>query len=178
MTNLIRPLGSILSALLRNPLFANGPLGLLLACERVELVETPRLHHLLLAYYRILQANRELPGFLLWPLLPLSNLFRTHPDTGVRLLAIRCYALQSDMGEAEKENLETEVLGERFGVDCDLEYGLRDDGSVHVVDGWTMPMTEVQRVTEARNSMIRPGHDYYSAEEGDTARTIHPSELR
>jgi midasin len=170
---------SILSALLKKPRFLAGPLSFVLTCEHTESIDTSRLHRLLLAYYRILQANRELPKDLFWSPAPLSKLFWTpHPDTGVRLLAIRCYALQTGMCEAEKEKLETEVLGGRIEVDCHLEYGQEVDGSVKMIDGWVMPMLELKRVTDARNAMVSEPEDYYSAEEGDVTRPIHQSELR
>jgi len=136
------------------------------------------MHRLLLAYYRILQANRELPSDLLWSLSPLSKLIWTpHLDNGVRLLSIRCYALQSGMGEAEREKLETEVLGEICGVDCQLEYGQNVDGSRKEVDGWIMPVFELRRIKGARNGIVLEPHDYYTVQEDEIFRPIHPSEL-
>src|ERR1700722_7957198 len=147
--------------MLRKPFFSNGPLGFLLVTEDIEAVEPSRLHRLLLAYYRVLQANRELPNILLWPVVLLSKLFWTpHPDTGVRLLAIRCYALQSGMGEAEKEKLETTVLGDRLNVDCGIEFGADVDRNATVVDGWVMPFIEATRVTCARNAIAHDPQNY------------------
>jgi midasin len=93
-------------------------------------------------------------------------------------MAIRCYALQSRMGESEKEKLQREIIGEKFEVDCDMEFGAEVDGSGGMVDGWIMPITEVERITNARNEMTREAQDFYGAEEGDDLRPIHPSELR
>jgi hypothetical protein len=168
------PLVSILSAFLRKPVLTDGPLVPLLSTSlSLSAVEASHLHRLLLAYYRILHANRELPYILFWPLSALSQLFWTpHPDTGVRLLAIRCYALQSGMGEAEREKLEIEVLGEICGVDCPIDYGQEVDGGRKEVDGWILPITEAKRVTDARSAIVLEPQDYYSLEDGDFSQPI------
>jgi hypothetical protein len=142
-------------------------------------INVARLHWLLLAYYRILQANRELPRQLSWSLAPLSRATWTpHLDNAARLLSIRCYALQSGMGEEERENLEREVLGEPCGVDCLLAYGQNEDGSEKNVDGWIMPVIEVRRIQEERDSIVTKPHDYYTREDGDSAQVIQSSDLR
>lgn len=143
-----------------------GPLSFVTASQSHISIDIVRLQRHLLAYYRILQANRELPEQLLWPLTPLSNLIWTpHLDNGLRLLAIRCYALQSGMGEAERLKLEQEVLGEPCGVDCPLNYGQELDGTETVVDGWVMPAFEVQRVRAEREELATNCIDFYSGEE-------------
>jgi midasin len=81
------------------------------------------------------------------------------------------------MGESEKEKLQHEIIGENFKVDCDIEFSTEIDGSVRMVDGWFMPITEVERITNTRNEMIREAQDFYRAEGGDGFRPIHPSEL-
>lgn len=43
-------------------------------------------------------------------------------------------SLQSHMGEAEREVMEREVLGEAFGVDCPIEYGTNPDGTKRDID--------------------------------------------
>jgi midasin len=145
----------------------------------VDSIETPRLHRVLLAYYRILRANRTLPHSLYWPLAPLSKLFFTpHPDTGVRLLAIRCYALQSGMTEVEQEKLEKLVLGEPCGVDCQIGCGQDVDGTSKELDGWLLPVLEVKRITDARNALVTEPHDFYTVEEGDSKPCLTPSNLR
>ena len=148
-------------------------------CKPIQSIDALRLHRLLLAYYRILRANRELPYMLIWPLSLLSQLIWTpHPDKGVQLLSIRCYALHSGMGEAEREMLEKEILGETCMADCPLDFGDEIDGTRKEVDGWIMPVLELKRVTDARNSLTLNLHDYYTVEEGELSRPIHPSELR
>ena len=167
----------ILYRLLLTPAFKEGPLAFITAEPSPLSIETPRLHRLLLAYYRILQANRELPRHLIWSLSPLSLLVWTpHLDNGVRLLAIRCYALQSGMGEAEREKIECQVLGQICGVDCQLEYGQNIDGSLIEVDGWIMPVTELQRVRDMREDIVTTQHDYFAVE-GDFSLPICSSDL-
>jgi midasin len=168
----------ILHRLLQTPAFKEGPLGFVTAEPSPLSIDTPRLHRLLLAHYRILQANRELPCHFIWPLTPLSLLIWTpHLDNGARLLAIRCYALQSGMGEAEREKMERQVLGEICGPDCLLDYGQNIDGSRKEVDGWIMPVIELERVRDMRNDMVTTQHDYFSIDEGDPCTPIDPSHL-
>jgi len=170
---------SILSQFLRKPEFQNGPLAFLLASQNLKDIDVPRLHRLLLAYYRILLASRQLPHNLLWPLSPLSKLFWTpHLDTGVQLLAIRCYAMQSGMGEAEREKLETEILGEACGIDCQIGYGENIDGSSSDMDGWIMSAFEAKRIIDARNSIFSDPHDYFTFEEGEDCEPIRLTDLR
>lgn len=146
--------------------------------ESVDSLEASRLHCILLAYYRILQANRPLPYSLYWPLTPLAKLFHTpHPDMGVCLLAIRCYALQSGMGDAERENLEKQVLGEICGVDCQIGCGQDIDGTTKEFDGWLLPVLEVKRITDARNALVTEPQDYYGMEEGDPSPSLTDFDL-
>ena len=86
-------------------------------------VDAQTIHRVLLAYYRILQANRPLPRLLDWPLAPLSQLiWSPHPDNGVRFLAIRCYALQVGMSEGERVKIEKEVKMEVSPVETGSEH--------------------------------------------------------
>lgn len=157
---------SILSSFLRKNYNEVSPLEFATA-ESLRSIAASRLHRLLLAYYRILQANRPLPHDLFWPLTHLADLFLApHPDRGVCLLAIRCYALQSGMNEAQKETLEEQVLGEGCGMDCQTEFGESPDGVVIEIDGWILPVLEIKRITDARNALVTEPQDYYSAEEG------------
>ncbi|KAF7294417.1 Midasin [Mycena kentingensis (nom. inval.)] len=147
----------VLHAMLLQPQFFNGPIAFVATIESPTSIETRRLQRLLLAYYRILQANRELPGHHLWSLLPLSQLiWATGLDGAVRLLAIRCYALQSGMGEAEREKLENEVFGDAKGVELPLEYAPALDGTPKEVDAWILPFVEVRRVHDLRQRILQP----------------------
>lgn len=166
---------SILDQMLRKPRFRNGPLGSITGDIHVNM------HSLLLAYYRIQQANREISDMFLWPLMPLSNIiWSERVDNGVKLLAIRCYAVQSGMGEAEREILEREVLqGEPFVPDCLMEYGKNSFGETRTVDGWMLPVIEQDRIQDWRNDMLdavsREG--YYVWEDGDVGRRIDERDL-
>ncbi|CAK5270478.1 unnamed protein product [Mycena citricolor] len=101
------------------------------------------LHALLIAYYRILQTNRELPSHLAWPTEPLSTLiYDAQHDNTTRLLALRCLALQNGMSEGEREELQTQLFP--WDVDCPLLWEGKE------VDGWLMPVFEAQRLYELR----------------------------
>ena len=135
-----------------------------------------RLHCILLAYYRILMANPELPIWLDWPLEPLSRLFwAPHADLGVRYLAIRCYAMQSGMCEAEREKLENTLIGSMAHVECPLEYGQDHHGNASVIDGWLLPVIEKQRIHDSLNSISTDTRDF-SMGQGDNC--IRSSDLR
>ncbi|KAK0464246.1 midasin nuclear AAA ATPase [Desarmillaria tabescens] len=158
----------ILHQLLLKPAFIQGPLT-------SQHLDKHRLHCLLLAYYRILQATRQLPDQLLWSLSHLSAIIWTPTfDSGSRLLAIRCYALQSGMCEAEREKLQQEILGDACGLDCPLEYGQNIDGSIVEVDGWIMPVLEVKRIRDARNHIVIGVQDYFSDEQTILASELSP----
>lgn len=86
-------------------------------------------------------------------------------DPAARLLAIRCYALQSGMGESEREKIEQKIFGEPCSVECPLSFGQREDGSPVLVDGWIMPVIEMKRIQEAREALVAEPQDYYSVED-------------
>ncbi|KAI0081619.1 midasin [Panus rudis PR-1116 ss-1] len=166
---------SIFSAFTRR--YQNGPLDFIESVESPSSIDCLLLHRLLLAYYRILQASRTFPQSRFWSLEPLAKLIRSsHPDYGVRFLAIRCYALQSGMMEGDRVKLEQEIIGEVEKVDCPILYGSLIDGSPNYLDGWIMPLVEAQRVVDARNSHLEP-QSYYSVEGADSIEPIHPAEL-
>ncbi|KAF8827835.1 hypothetical protein HHX47_DHR4000508 [Lentinula edodes] len=165
----------ILYRMLQNPLLAKGPVFLVSEASRLDL---KRIHQILLAYYRILQANRELPHQLYWPLTPLRQIASESTlDAASRLLAIRCYALQSGMGEAEREKWETATLGELYTVDCTLGYGDALDGSHLTIDGWLMPITELERVRSARNAIAIESQDFYCSDTEIVQEQIQLSDL-
>jgi midasin len=157
----------------------NGPLSFITGALSPISIDTLRLEQLLLAYYRILQANRELPRTLLWTLAPLSNLIHTpHLSNGVLLLGIRCYSLQSGMGEEERCSLEREILGEPCGIDCNLNYGQNVDGSEKEVDGWLLPVLEMRRVQQERELIVSEQLDFYSREDGNDTFLMETTDLR
>jgi midasin len=165
--------------LLEQPGLSGGPLAFVLSATPVSDLDTGRLHRILLAYYRILSANRNLPAQLAWPLDPLRALFHApHPDAGVRFLAIRCYALQSFMLEANREKLEAEFVGQVHEVDCPIRYLEAPDGQVKEIDGWLLALTESRRNVAARNAVVEEDNDYYLIEAGEPQERIHDSQLR
>ncbi|KAH7907327.1 midasin [Hygrophoropsis aurantiaca] len=168
----------ILSAFCRRPSFSEGPFGFVSSCESIVVLNKTRLHRLLLSYYRLLQANRLLPHHLLWPVSCLSTLFWSpYPDTGVQLLAIRCYALQCGMAEVERERLESRILGDFCGVDCLIHYGQNTDGSAVQIDGWLFPVLEIDRITKARNALVLDDQDFYASERDSSVPRLSQSDL-
>lgn len=142
-------------------------------------VNSIRLHRILLAYYRILQVNRELPHHFLWPLAPLSEIISSQDlENGTRFLAIRCYSLQSGMGEAERLKLERKILGEPCREECRLNYGQNLDGTADEVDGWLLPAVELNRVREERREIAKTPIDFYTGVEMDEAWQIQSSDIR
>jgi len=141
-------------------------------------MDQPRLHFLLLSYYRILQANRTLPKHFSWPISTLAKVF-TSPDidTGARLLAIRCYFLQSAMGEAERIKLERRYVGDVGTIDCPISYSVNADGSTYMLDGWVLPAVEATRTADSWKASVEDVPDYYCESEG-MAESFSESDLR
>ncbi|KDR82591.1 hypothetical protein GALMADRAFT_206424 [Galerina marginata CBS 339.88] len=157
--------------------YEEGPLSFISGTLSPISIDVTRLQRIVLAYYRIMQANRELPLHLSWSLAPLANLVWTpYLDNGVRLLAIRCYSLQSGMGEDERCKLEREIFGEPCGVDCNLNYGQNLDETEREVDGWIMPVVELKRVQQERDEIVTEPLDYFSREELDGKADVSPIE--
>ena len=158
--------------------FSRGPLSFLPDVQTLATINAATLHKLLLAYYRILHANNNFPRIHRWSLTYLSRIiWECHPDPGVRFLAIRCYALQSGMIEGERVRMEQEVIGDIEEVNFSIEFDAGLDGRRQILDGWTVPAHEAQRVFEARQALLKP-QKYYTFEEGDPIEPIHPAELR
>jgi midasin len=82
------------------------------------------------------------------------------------------------MSEEERCKLEAEVLGELCGVDCQLDYGQNIDGTVRVVDGWIMPVVELKRVQEERDTIITKPIDYFSRDDQQQPSCMELSDLR
>jgi midasin len=169
---------SILLALLQKPGLSNGPLhGISL--ENIASLDSRRLHTLLIAYYRILMANRNLPEELSWSLYHLLAIFQEpHPDAGVRFLAIRCYGLQKRMLEVDRNKLERESVGDVVESDVPILYEVRTDGQETFVEACLFGFQEIQRVTERRNAIVHDADHYYTYEQDEIPETIDPSQLR
>ena len=166
----------VLSTFLREFVPKSGPLSAIFMSAPAETAPPSRLQRVLLAYYRILMANPELPNWLDWPLEPLSRLiWAPHPDPGVRYLAIRCYAMQSGMSEAEREKLENTLIGSKAHIECPLESGLNLHGQVNVIDGWLLPVIETQRIHDSRNAIATDTRNFFMGQ-GDIS--IKPFDLR
>ncbi|KAI0769070.1 midasin [Trametes elegans] len=164
----------VMSTFLQQPGLEHGPLLLL---QNIQTVDAPSLQRVLLAYYRLLQANRTLPRALHWSLTPLARLiWAPHSDKGVLFLAIQCYAFQAGMIEAERVKLEKRLLGESKDVDCPIWFGVNLDGSVRQIDGWVLAALETERVSRARDALLQEGCSY-PVGENDSSEPIHPAEL-
>ena len=170
------PLRRILNTFLNKAYGSSGPLNC--AENQTSSVDPPTLHSLLLSYYRILQANRTLPKHFSWPISALEKIF-TDPesDSGARLLATRCYFLQSGMGEAERIKLEQCYVGDVSTVDCPIFYSVNTDGSMCVLDGWVLPALEVTRTAKLWKSFVEDVPNYYYESEG-MAQSFFEADLR
>lgn len=158
--------------------FEGGPLGFLSSLPSLESVNIVRFHQLLLAYYRILQINRELPQHFLWPLAPLARLIESGLDHGIHFLAIRCYSLQSGMGEAERIKVERSIIGEPFMNDFSIIIEQDLDGMTKKVDGWMLPVIELRRVREEREELTLVEGFYFQEQANEVVASIQDSDLR
>lgn len=91
------------------------------------------------------------------------------------------------MGEAERERFERKVLGmkedEMCSVDCWVSpggYGKQDEeGKEKALDGWVLPMLEMQRVRRLRKGLSHVElEEYYALEEGEERVYVGESDLR
>lgn len=172
VTNVLR----ILHAFLTKTYGPRGPLHF--PEETVSPADQPRLHFFLLSYYRILQANRTLPKYFSWPIHTLAKMFTTPDiDPGTRLLAIRCYFLQSGMGEAERINLEQRYVGDVSTIECPTSYSVNTDESIYVLDGWVLPAVEARRTADFWKPLSEEIFDYYHETE-DMVEQFSESDLR
>ena len=161
----------------RQPAMKGGPLAFVARDSSIESVDVRQMHRTLLAYYRVLRACPKLPHYLMWDLTLLHGLFSTpHSDRGILWLAIRCYALQVGMGEANREEIEKRVLGEIGAEDCSI-YSSEDVNGVPVfVDGWILPVTEVLRIQDWRDGILSSEVSFL--EEDSMMERILPVQLR
>jgi midasin len=165
-------------ALIHKSSYLQGPLSFVTP-ENASGLDTIRLQKLLVAYYRILDANPNLPEEASWPLDPLARLFRAaHPNAGVRFLAIRCYGLQSRMLEGDREDLEKELVGEVAEMDVPIFFEELLDGQLKHVEACLFVVTESQRIYVLRNSLLDGTDEYYKRDEDNQTHTPDFSQLR
>lgn len=102
-----------------------------------------RVQSLLLAYWRLLVADPGLPQRNNWPTAPL-HVLRSHPDAGVRLLAVNVLAKQRGWSEVRRREME-QTSGLKIGLDAPIVFGHTAEGPI-IVDGWMLPVLEERRV--------------------------------
>lgn len=138
----------------------DGPLDYLSSTTQSDL-DCRQLQTVLLAYYRILRACPTTVWNLCWNCASLVTVFEDLPvDLGSKWLAIRCYAMQMRMGESERITLERRILGEIGLADCNILVGQDQMGADVFADGWLLPMIEVKRIQDQRQSFCEP-QDYF-----------------
>lgn len=76
------------------------------------------------------------------------------------------------MPEPEREKLERDILGEACGVDCQINYGQNLDRTEREVDGWVLPVVEIQRITDTRQSLVSEPQDFYEGGESGPSLTV------
>lgn len=143
--------------------------------------DSTRLHRLLLAYYRLLQADPELPHRkeTLWIDTPLYELFDSPSvDKPTRLLALRAYALQRGLADRTVHELEVSTF-DGVGIEStkteemQIAYGWKivesDDGPKSLqrvrIDAWILPEMEKDRRAAARRNL--------DASDGSIVRIAH-----
>lgn len=136
---------------------ANGPLGFITR-ENAAKIPIKTLHILLLAYLRLLEACDCLYKKLHWPIAHLQSLCEPpHPDPGVRLLAIRCFAHHVGMNEPARLIWEEKLVGTSKNVDPIIDTGFGD-----TLDGWVLPILEHKRIIDERESFYKLLHECHS----------------
>lgn len=119
-----------------------------------------------------------LPKYFSWPISNLAKIFITPEiDSGARLLAVRCYSLQSGMGEAERIKMEKRYVGDVGTVDCPISYSVNTDGSTYLLDGWILPAVEATRIADFWKLSAADTPNYYRETER-TGELFSENDLR
>lgn len=79
------------------------------------------------------------------------------------------------MSELEREKLENTLVGPMATAECPLEFEVDDCGRVITVDGWLLPVIEMQRIYDARSAIAADARGF-SMGQSDTS--IQPFDLR
>jgi midasin len=143
--NFIDRVFSVLSQFLCRPSLANGPLGFITK-ENVAQIPLKTLHVLLLAYHRLVEACCYIHEEFHWPSSHLQCLFEPpHPDVGVRLLAIRCFAFHVGMNEPARVEMEETLVGSSESANPFVDTGFGD-----TLDVWVLPILDSNRIADER----------------------------
>lgn len=163
---------------LSRPSRHGGPLAFITSTPDLASIPSRPLQRLLTAYHRILLVDELFPQRLGWHLGPLVKL-GSHPDPGVRVLAIVCYSMQSTMTERERETAYWDSLGEPGKQDAVVEVGeeILADGQIVSLeaDSWIIAFLESKRRASLVEELRIRFDDYY-LDEGQ-ADQIHDVEL-
>ena len=79
------------------------------------------------------------------------------------------------MGELEREKLENTLVGSMAATECPLEFDVDDCGRVITIDGWLLPVIEMQRIYDARSAIAADTRDFSM---GQNEKFIQPFDLR
>ncbi|CCA66844.1 related to midasin (AAA ATPase) [Serendipita indica DSM 11827] len=135
----------VFARFLQRPSLANGPLAFVTR-ENAAHIPKSTLHPLLLAYHRIIEAIPHIHRDFQWPATHLQSLCDPpHPESGVRLLALRCFAFHVGMNEPARVKWEESLVGTPANVTPTVETGFGD--SVNI---WTLPLLDHKRVIDER----------------------------
>jgi midasin len=118
---------------------------------------------LLVAYHRILSSSPHLADERKWPISSLASLFSPpspHPERGIRLVAILCFAIQSRMSEANKFKLIENCICPYGRDDAPLPWGCDLAGNLDWVDGWAFAFQDMQDMREERRRKIELAEIY------------------
>lgn len=136
----------MLSQFLSRPSLSKGPLAFVTR-ENASQIPLKTLHILLLAYHRLLEACPHLHEEFGWRIIHLQSLCEPpHPDPGVRLLAIRCFARHVGMNEPARVEWEKKLVGTAEDVDPIIDSGFGEN-----LDVWVLPVIDHKRFINQRN---------------------------
>ena len=114
--------------------------------ENAAQIPKSTLHPLLLAYHRIIEAIPHIHRDFQWPVAQLQILCDPpHPELGVRLLALRCFAFHVGMNEPARVEWEESLVGTPANVTPTVETGFGD--SVNI---WALPLLDHKRFIDTR----------------------------
>ena len=183
---------SVIYAFLKISPFISSPLSGLSHQDLLN-AEAYRLHDLLIAYNRLLVADRSIASRNSWPLDVLHLLRLQHSDAGVRLLAVQALSKQRDWSETKRMQIERESVGPIDEFDAPIAFGWDvrrlDNGNFEVsrkiADGWLFPLLDAERLKdcectagENRMSLTSDSISDLSLDDGsETAIKVSPADI-